>query len=67
VKLRDAVVLAATLLLEASASAGVEPLPAKAPIGGVVWSVVVPGLLFVTALGATWLLFRHFAGRDRSG
>jgi hypothetical protein len=29
------------------------------------WSYVVPAILFAIAFGATVLLYRHFAGRDR--
>ena len=41
------------------------PLPAEPPFGGVMWSFVVPAVLFVIAAGATVLLYRRFAGRDR--
>jgi hypothetical protein len=37
------------------------PIPAEPPIGGPFWSVVVPALLLVGALAATYLLYRHFA------
>lgn len=45
------------------------PLPAQPPIGGTLWSVVVPALLFLLALTATWLLYRRFArkGGDVGG
>ena len=40
-------------------------LPApQPPFGGVMWSYVVPAILFAIALGATIFLYRHFAGRD---
>jgi len=42
-----------------------EPLPADPPIGGVLWSVVVPAILLAVAVVATALLYRHFADRDR--
>jgi hypothetical protein len=42
-----------------------DPLPAEPPFVGVMWSFVVPAILFAVALGATVLLYRHFAGRDR--
>lgn len=38
-----------------------KPLPAAPPIGGPLWSVVVPAVLFLVAAAATWLLYRHFA------
>lgn len=40
-----------------------EPLAATSPISGVFWSWVVPILLFCIAFGATWALYRHFAGK----
>ena len=33
--------------------------------GGPLWSWIVPAALFAVALGATWLLYRRFAGGDR--
>lgn len=41
----------------------VESLPAVTPIDGPFWTVVVPALLFTIAAVATWLLYRHFAGK----
>jgi len=49
----------------AAAEAAPDPLPAEPPFGGVMWSFVVPAVLFAIALGATIFLYRHFAGRDR--
>ena len=46
-------------------SGGSRSPPAEPPFGGVIWSFVVPAILFAVALGATVLLYRHFAGRDR--
>lgn len=42
---------------------GRTPIPAPSPIGGLVWTYIVPALLFLVALGATWLLYRRFARR----
>jgi hypothetical protein len=42
-------------------------LPAEAPIGGVLWSVVVPALLLVVAASGTFLLYRRFSGEDDQG
>ncbi len=39
----------------------VPPIPAEPPLAGPLWTWVVPVLLFVVSLGATWLLYRHFA------
>lgn len=38
-----------------------DPIPASSPIGGPLWSVVVPALLLLVATAATWILYRHFA------
>lgn len=46
------------------------PIPAEPPIGGVVWSLVVPALLWLVTFTATSLVYRHFAGKvqgDRHG
>jgi hypothetical protein len=41
-------------------------LPAAPLPPGPLWSWIIPALLFGVAVGATWLLYRHFArqGRD---
>ncbi len=41
-----------------------QPLPVTSPLSGAFWTWVVPPVLFLIALVATWLLYRHFAGRD---
>ena len=41
----------------------VQQLPAKSPLSGVFWTWVVPVVLFSIAFAATWLLYRHFAGK----
>lgn len=38
------------------------PIPAEPPIGGVIWSVVVPAALLVFATWATWALYKRFSG-----
>jgi hypothetical protein len=43
----------------------IEPLPVSSPLSGVLWTWVVPILVFVVTGGATWLLYRHFARRKR--
>ena len=52
-------------LFAAVLRASPEPLPVGPPIGGVLWSVVVPAILLAVAVVATVLLYRHFAGRVR--
>ncbi len=41
-----------------------QPLPAKPPIGGPVWTVVVPAALLIVSIWGTWMLYRHFAGEE---
>ena len=37
------------------------PLPASPPIGGVLWTVVVPSALFIGSLLGTYFLYRRFS------
>lgn len=41
-----------------------QPLPAEPPIGGPVWSIVVPAILLAFATAATWMLYRRFSRPD---
>jgi len=40
---------------------GVTPLPASPPIGGVLWTIVVPAFLFAGSFLGTYLLYRRFS------
>jgi len=51
-------------LLQASAE---DVLPFEPPIGGLVWSVVIPAALLLVAFLGTFFLYRHFAGKDDTG
>jgi hypothetical protein len=42
-----------------------QALPVEAPIGGPLWSVVVPAVLLLVAFGGTFLLYRRFAREAR--
>lgn len=53
---------AASALLPRQMTGADVPLPAEPPIGGPLWSVVVPALLLLVATVATVLLYRRFAG-----
>jgi hypothetical protein len=56
----------ALVILTALAQSGeVAPLPAASPIGGPLWSVVVPAMLLAVASLCTLMLYRHFARQDR--
>ena len=41
----------------------IEPLPVGSPLGGFLWTWVVPILLYALTAVATWLLYRHFANQ----
>ena len=47
-------------LLQAPADS-LDALPVQSPIGGPIWTLVVPALLFSVAFLATYLLYRRFA------
>jgi hypothetical protein len=40
------------------------PLPAKPPIGGPIWTIVVPAALLLVSIWGTWMLYRHFAKEE---
>ena len=42
-------------------SGGLAPLPAAPPIGGPVWTVVIPAILLIGSFLATYLLYRRFS------
>ena len=44
-------------------AAAMTPIPARPPISGPLWTIVIPALLFVVAFGATYLLYRKFSDR----
>ena len=52
------------VLLRLQTTPGTAPLPAEPPIGGVVWTVVIPALLLIGSVLATWALYRRFARED---
>jgi hypothetical protein len=37
------------------------PLPADPPIGGPVWTIVIPAVLFLGSFLATYLLYKKFS------
>jgi hypothetical protein len=44
-----------------------ERLPAETPIGGPLWTYVVPALLLLVASAGTWLLYRRFSSQEGGG
>jgi len=38
------------------------PLPAEPPIGGPVWTILIPAVLFLGSLLGTYLLYKKFSG-----
>jgi hypothetical protein len=57
----SAAVAVFTVLIQ---SGDVAPLPAQSPIGGPLWSYVIPALLLAVAGLGTFMLYRHFARQD---
>jgi hypothetical protein len=43
---------------------GLPPLPAEPPIGGVLWTLVIPALLLVGSFLGTYLLYKRFAREE---
>jgi hypothetical protein len=48
----------------AQTAGGVAPLPAGPPIGGFIWTVVIPAVLFLGSFLGTFLLYKRFAEED---
>lgn len=46
------------------ATPGTAPLPVSPPIGGVLWTVVIPALLLLGSFLATYLLYKRFAKEE---
>lgn len=45
-------------------AASIAPLPATPPIGGPVWTILIPAILFAGSLLGTYLLYRRFSGEE---
>ena len=43
---------------------GIEPLPAEPPIGGAVWTIVIPTFLFLGSFLGTYLLYQRFSREE---
>lgn len=41
-----------------------EPLGVAPPIGGIIWTVVIPAILLIGSFLATYLLYRRFSGEE---
>ena len=39
-------------------------IPARPPIGGPLWTIVVPAALLLLSVAATWLLYRSFSSKE---
>lgn len=44
-----------------------EPLPASPPIGGFIWTIVIPSILLLGSFLATYFLYRRFAREEDGG
>jgi len=40
------------------------PLPAEPPIGGPIWTIVIPAVLFLGSLLGTYLLYKKFSKEE---
>jgi hypothetical protein len=40
------------------------PLPAEPPIGGPIWTIVIPAVLFLGSLLGTYLLYQKFSKEE---
>jgi hypothetical protein len=58
---------AAVISLAFQATPGLAPLPADPPIGGPVWTVVIPSVLFAGSFLGTYLLYKRFAKGEQGG
>ena len=56
---------AGAVLLQATG--GTAPLPADPPIGGPLWTVLVPAVLFLGSFLGTYLLYRRFSREGGDG
>ena len=43
---------------------GMAPLPADPPIGGPIWTVVIPAVLFLGSFLGTYLLYKRFSKEE---
>ena len=46
------------------ATPGMAPLPADPPIGGAIWTVFIPALLFLGSFMGTYLLYKRFSKEE---
>ena len=56
-----------TAPLAGQAGEGMAPLPAEPPIGGPVWTIVIPAALFLGSFLGTYLLYRRFSKTESGG
>ena len=55
-------VLSSVPLLQSSAE--MAPLPAEPPIGGPVWTILIPAALFLGSVLGTYLLYKRFSTEE---
>ena len=56
--------LAFAALTRLQETASTAPLPAEPPIGGPIWTIAIPAVLFIGSFLGTYLLYRRFAGGE---
>jgi hypothetical protein len=57
---------ASVAVVTTQASEGIAPLPADPPIGGAIWTIVIPAILFLGSFLGTYLLYKRFS-REEGG
>jgi len=55
---------AGQLLALSQDATSIVPLPATPPIGGPVWTILIPAVLFAGSLLGTYLLYRRFSREE---
>ena len=56
--------LLGVVVLAAQAGEGIAPLPADPPIGGALWTLVIPAVLFMGSFLGTYLLYKRFTREE---
>ena len=52
------------VVLALQTTPGMAPLPAEPPIGGPIWTVVIPAVLLIGSFLGTYLLYKRFSKEE---
>ncbi|NNM04957.1 MAG: hypothetical protein HKO65_07615 [Gemmatimonadetes bacterium] len=56
--------IAGPMVAVAQTAGGMDPLPAAPPIGGPIWTIVIPAVLFTGSFLGTYLLYKRFSQEE---